>query len=146
MSNRKQSGQTGSPKPNQPGWTVARAIVSCFEFHRQMPGSESVGGVTLLIEPRQDSRSVVFVVGLTDDLKTEWGWASEIVRDTVTEVIEKGLDGQKPVVGLTVTLMDLYTHRIDSRPHAFRKATERALLGGFKAVGLVEWRSALAAE
>ncbi|MFL5340830.1 MAG: hypothetical protein ACJ8F7_11840 [Gemmataceae bacterium] len=146
MSNRKQSGQTNSPTPDQPGWTVARPVVSCFEFHRQLPGSESVGGVTLLIEPRQDSRSIVFVVGLPDDLKAEWGWASEIVRDTVNEVIEKGLDGQKPVVGLTVTLMDLYTHLIDSRPHAFRKATERALLGGFKAVGLVEWRSALAAE
>src|SRR5689334_3626160 len=90
MSNRKVSSQIDSPKPDQPGWTVERPIVTCYEFHRQLPGSESVGGVTLLIEPRQDSRSIVFLNDLPNDLKTEWGWASEIVRATVFEVIEKG--------------------------------------------------------
>ena len=113
--------------------------MSSFEFHRQIPGSESVGGVTLLIEPRQDT-SVVLVDGLTNDLKSEWTWVSEIIRSTLNEVAEKGLDGLKPVVGLTATLLDLHTHLINSRLWAYEKATERALLNAFRVVGLVELR------
>lgn len=146
MSDPNHAVEISDPRPDQLGWTVARPIVACFEFHRQLPGSESVGGVTLLIEPRQDARSIRFVNGLPADLKAEWGWVSEIIDATISDVASKGLDGQKPVVALTITLMNLYTHPIDARPAAFRKATERAMLDGFKAVGLAKWRSGSAAE
>jgi hypothetical protein len=145
MSNRERAFEIDDPTPEQPGWTVARPITSCFQFHRQLPGSERIGGVTLLIEPRPESRSILVVDDLPDELEPERVWLPDIIT-TVSAAAVGGLEDRKPVVGLRVTLTGVYSHPIDARSSAFRYATERAMLDGFRAIGLVEWRPTLAAE
>jgi hypothetical protein len=145
MSNRERVFEIDDPTPLQTGWTVASPITSCFQYFRQFPGSERIGGVTLLIEPRQESRSILFVDNLPAESESESEWVPDIIS-TISAVTVKGMDGRKPIIGLKVTLTGFYSHPIDSHRSAFQLATERALLDGFKAVGLVAWKARLAAE
>lgn len=102
--------------------TVAKSVISCYELIRQLPGSESIGGVTILIEPHN---TLEFINSLPANYKTEeWDWVSDIVEDVVRKTEED--------IGIKVTLTDIKIHPIDSRAGAYKRAAQVALENGLK--------------
>ena len=112
-----------------------------LSFSPSVARLRELGGVALLIEPRHESRSILFVDNLPDEQAEGAVWIKDIIT-TVSAVAVKGLDSRNPVVGLKITLTGMDIHPVDSRTCTFRHSTERTMLEAFKSVGLVEWRSA----
>ena len=104
---------TGSPIH-----TLSHPAIVTVHLSNQSPGAESVGGVTLYLEP-VDEPGIKLMSGVKVDRNYEKAVAQGI-QQTLTEL-------NATMTGLRIWWCDWLWHPIDSRPSAFTRAAARAI-------------------
>ncbi|HEX9061798.1 MAG TPA: hypothetical protein VF941_16590 [Clostridia bacterium] len=119
----------------RPAWTIKGAINHRARFVRQSSCPGHCAVFDFIIEPYLGYAPAVFEnkAELSQALAGKSGWDEifdqfvERIYKSIGEVLDEFYDNMRPIIGVSITLRDIYIHEVDSREMSFKIATHIAM-------------------